>query len=66
MVEDLGLPELPPEVIQEVKDAFEAVQSLDDLWKILSINIEKYNKYQEMQEGLGSMSFDRPRLGSTY
>ena len=34
-LEDLGLPELPPEVITEVKDAFEAVQSLDDLWKNL-------------------------------
>ena len=60
-LEDLGLPELPPEVIQEVKDAFEAVQSLDDLWKnLIYQHREKYNKYQEMQEGLGSMSFDRP------
>ena len=60
-LEDIGLPELPPEVIQEVKDAFEAVQSLDDLWKnLIYQHREKYNKYQEMQEGLGSMSFDRP------
>tara|TARA_A100001035_G_C27770056_1_gene495837 strand:+ start:148 stop:702 length:555 start_codon:yes stop_codon:yes gene_type:complete len=60
-LEDMGLPELPPEVIQEVKDAFEAVQSLDDLWKnLIYQHREKYNKYQEMQEGLGSMSFDRP------
>ena len=60
-LEDIGLPELPPEVIQEVKDAFEAVQSLDDLWKnLIYQHREKYAKYQEMQEGLGSMSFDRP------
>ncbi len=60
-LEDLGLPELPPEVRKEVKDAFEAVQSLDDLWKnLIYQHREKYNKYQEMQEGLGSMSFDRP------
>lgn len=60
-LEDLGLPELPPEVIQEVQDAYEAVQSLDDLWKnLIYQHREKYNKYQEMQEGLGSMSFDRP------
>ena len=60
-LEDLGLPELPPEVITEVKDAFEAVQSLDDLWKnLIYQHREKYLKYQEMQEGLGSMSFDRP------
>ena len=32
-LEDLGLPELPPEVIEEVQSAYEAVQSLDDLWK---------------------------------
>tara|TARA_B100000427_G_scaffold225385_1_gene188996 strand:+ start:1552 stop:2106 length:555 start_codon:yes stop_codon:yes gene_type:complete len=60
-LEDMGLPELPPEVIQEVKDAFEAVKSLDDLWRnLIYQHREKYAKYQEMQEGLGSMSFDRP------
>ena len=60
-LEDIGLPELPPEVIQEVKSAFEAVQSLDDLWKnLIYQHRQKYLQYQEMQEGLGSMSFDRP------
>ena len=34
-LEDLGLPELPPEVIEEVETAYEAVQTLDDLWKNL-------------------------------
>ena len=60
-LEDIGLPELPPEVIQEVKSAFEAVQSLDDLCKnLIYQHRQKYLQYQEMQEGLGSMSFDRP------
>ena len=60
-MEDYGLPELPPEDIQEVKDAYEAVQSLDDLWKnLIYQHREKYNNYKEMQEGLGSMAFDRP------
>jgi len=60
-LEDLGLPELPPEVIEEVQSAYEAVQSLDDLWKnLIYQHREKYNSYTEMQEGLSSMSFDRP------
>ena len=60
-LEDLGLPELPPEVIEEVKTAYEAVQTLDDLWKnLIYQHREKYTHYQEMQEGLGSMAFDRP------
>ena len=60
-LEDLGLPELPPEVIEEVETAYEAVQTLDDLWKnLIYQHREKYTHYQEMQEGLGSMAFDRP------
>jgi len=60
-LEELGLPDLPPEVIEEVESAYEAVQTLDDLWKnLIYQHREKYNHYQEMQEGMSSMSFDRP------
>ena len=60
-LEDLGLPELPPEVIEEVQSAYEAVQSLEDLWKNLIYQHRvKFEHYQQMQEGLSSMSFDRP------
>ena len=49
-LEDLGLPELPPEVIEEVKTAYEAVQTLDDLWKnLIYQHREMFLKYQEMQ-----------------
>ncbi|AGH56985.1 hypothetical protein CPXG_00182 [Cyanophage P-RSM6] len=60
-LEDLGLPELPPEVIEEVETAYEAVQTLDDLWKnLIYQHREMYLKYEEMQQGMTSMSFDRP------
>ena len=60
-MEDYGLPELGEEVIKEVQDGYEAVQTFQDLWhNLMYQHREKFNKYTEMQASLSAMSFDRP------
>lgn len=52
--------DLPPELVEEVESAKEAVKSFDDLWRNLMYqHREKYNEYSALQEALSAMSFDR-------
>ena len=52
--------ELPPELVEEVESAKEAVKSFDDLWRNLMYqHREKYSEYSKLQESLSAMSFDR-------
>ena len=52
--------DLPPELVEEVESAKEAVKSFDDLWRNLMYqHREKYNEYSKLQESLSAMSFDR-------
>ena len=52
--------DLPPELIEEVETAKEAVKSFDDLWRNLMYqHREKYSEYSKLQESLSAMSFDR-------
>ena len=52
--------ELPPELVEEVESAKEAVKTFDDLWRNLMYqHREKYNEYSELHEALSAMSFDR-------
>ena len=52
--------DLPPELVEEVESAKEAVKSFDDLWRNLMYqHREKYSKYSKLQEALSAMSFDR-------
>ena len=52
--------ELPPELVEEVESAKEAVKSFDDLWRNLMYqHREKYSEYSKLQEALSAMSFDR-------
>ena len=58
--------ELPPEFVEEVESAKEAVKSFDDLWRNLMYqHREKYHILT--QEALSAMSFDREetRVDST-
>lgn len=70
MSEDTNLPEsvleealeveLPPELVQEVADAKEAVKSFDDLWRNLMYQHRtKYEEYSRLNEALSAMSFDK-------
>ena len=55
-----NLPEQPPELIEAVESAKEAIKSFDDLWKNLAYqHREKYAEYASLQESLSSMNFDR-------